>query len=146
MKSKLILLLIFLSACSTCLADEPKDSLWLTSGMWSRHPNEDHYHYNQHNMGIGLSYEHNNYNFVLGEYDNSLRQHSDYIGIINHPWSVGQVKLGYLAGFVSGYSVHPQFMPAVAPVASYEFDNRIGVNLVVVPSVVTAIQVKVRLW
>lgn len=121
------------------------DDLWVSTGLWSRHPNEDHYKYNQHNVGIGLSYEKNNYAFVLGEYDNSLRKHSDYIGVINYPYNLGPVRFGYLAGFVSGYTERPQFMPAVAPVVSYEYRS-IGVNFVIIPSVVTAVQLKFKLW
>lgn len=121
------------------------DELWLTSGMWSRHPNEDHYHYNQHNVGIGLAYTTGNqYTFVMGEYDNSLRQHSEYIGIINQPYTWGHWHFGYLAGFVSGYTKTPKFYPAVAPVVTLQY-KYVGINLIVVPSVVTAVQVKVKL-
>lgn len=121
------------------------DGLWITSGMWSRHPNEQHYQYNQHNVGIGLAYQRGNYNLVAGEYDNSLRHHSNYLGIINQPYSLGPVRIGYLAGFVSGYTKTPAFAPAVAPVLSYEY-RKVGINLIVIPSVVTAIQLKIKVW
>ena len=124
-------------------AEEP--TLWITSGMWSQHPNEDHYHYNQTNYGWGLAYENGNHTWVAGRYDNSLNQDSKYIGVINQPWRYRDLRFGYLAGFVSGYTKTPKFQMAVAPVVSYEYQN-VGFNVIWVPSVVIAVQVKVKVF
>jgi len=121
------------------------DSIWITSGLWSRHPNEGYYKYNQHNVGIGIAYQTGAYTYTFGEYNNSLFKHSDYAGIITYPYSIGPVQIGYFAGAVSGYASSPKFYPAAAPMVSYEYHS-FGINLIVIPSVVTALQLKIKVW
>lgn len=123
------------------------DELWVTSGMWSHHNNEDHYHYQQDNTGLGLAYKSDRfkYTFIAGEYLNSLDHHANYFGIINQPWSCGPVRIGYATGFVSGYTKTPRYEFAFAPMATYEFHG-VGMNLIWVPSVVVAAQFKLRVW
>lgn len=131
---------------TTGIHDAKAGDLWITTGMWSQHPNQDHYHYNQTNYGIGIAYEVNhNLTYVAGEYENSLYQNSKYFGITNEPYRIGGAHIGYLAGFVSGYTKTPKFQPMVAPMASYEYKG-VGINLIWVPSVVTAIQLKLKVW
>ena len=129
----------------TAQAEEP--SVWVMSGMWSVHPNEDYYHYNQKNSGWGLAYEDHDHDhtYIVGDYFNSVRQDSKYIGMIHDPWSVGPVRFGYMAGLISGYSTSPRYIPVAAPMASYEYRG-IGLNFVWVPSVVVAVQLKVKVW
>lgn len=121
------------------------DELWITSGMWSRHNNEDYYHYKQNNSGIGLSYKHNDYDFVVGEYDNSIRKHSNYLGMIDTPLKCGQFRFGVFAGAVSGYTRNVKYFPVAAPVMVYEYHG-IGVNFIWVPSVVASVQLKIKVW
>lgn len=121
------------------------NQLWVTSGMWSRHNNEDHYHYRQNNTGLGLAYETPKYTFVVGEYDNSIKQHSDYFGVMHTPLKIGPVKIGYFAGLISGYTKNVKFFPMAAPMATYEYKG-IGINFIWVPSVVAAVQLKIKVW
>ena len=142
----MILILYILILLTTGIHDAKAGELWLTTGMWSQHPNQDHYHYNQTNYGIGLAYEVNpNLTYVVGEYENSLYQNSKYFGITNETYRIGDMHVGYLAGFVSGYTKTPKFQPMVAPMASYEYRG-VGINLIWIPSVVTAIQLKVKVF
>jgi hypothetical protein len=120
------------------------DSLWLTSGFWSRHNQQAHYHYRQDNVGIGLSYElPYDLNIMAGTYINSNNGRSDYIAASYLPLHILGVHVGVLGGYDSGYSF-AKFYPPVIPFASYEY-SRVGINVIWVPSLVIAAQLKVKL-
>lgn len=127
------------------LASADDGEVWVTSGMWSHHMNEDAHHYNQDNYGMGLQYERGHYSLVAGRYFNSLYHESTYVGMMDEPWRVWKARVGFAAVLVSGYTRTPRYEPAIAPAASLEFGH-VGVNIIWVPSIVVAVQVKLRVW
>lgn len=138
----LVIALLIAFLCKSALADD--DSLWLTTGLRSWHTNEGYWHYRQNNDGIGLSYEMpHEINIVAGTYMNSDNNRTNYLGAIYEPVDFFGAHLGVLGGFFSGYTSTRLTTPII-PMASYEY-KRVGINLFWVPSIVTALQLKVKL-
>ncbi len=140
--ASLVMALLIIFLCKPALAAE--DSLWVTSGLRSWHTNEGYWHYRQNNDGIGLSYEMpHEINIVAGTYMNSDNNRTNYLGAIYQPVDFFGVHLGVLGGFFSGYTSARLTTPLI-PMASYEY-RRVGINLFWVPSIVMALQLKVKL-
>ncbi len=134
----LLIAILFRSA----LADD--DSLWVTTGLRSWHTNEGYWHYRQNNDWLGLSYEMpHDINVVAGTYMNSDYNRTNYLGAMYQPLNLFGVHVGLLGGFFSGYTSARLTTPLI-PMASYEY-RRVGVNLFWIPSIVTALQLKVKL-
>lgn len=121
------------------------DELWITSGFWSDHTNESAHRYNQNNTGWGVEYKTQELSYIAGEYDNSIFRNARYAGVVYEPWSVADINVGISGGLISGYSRKFAAVPVAAPSASFEFHG-IGFNAIWVPSVVVAVQLKVKVW
>lgn len=138
------LALLTLTFSSKVFADD--ESVWLTSGFSSYHTNEDAHGYNQNNTGFGVEYHRTHaLSYIAGEYDNSIFRIARYAGVSYEPWNVLGIKFGATAGLVSGYSDRFKIVPVAAPSASVEF-RYLGINVIWVPSVVVALQLKLRIW
>jgi len=114
---------------------KPINELWLNPGMVSYHWDRDK-DLNGDNYGFGAEYRFNTVASVTaGEFNNSDRAISDYVGVYYQPIAIGPVRLGVVAGGFNGYPHYRDgnWFPAVIPAASYEY-GRVGVNVLFVPS------------
>lgn len=138
------LAIVVLITCFCMPASAADDSLWVMTGFNSWHNNEGHWHNRQNNDGIGLSYEMpHDLNIVAGTYIDSNNKRSNYLGATYQPLDILGIHLGVLGGYVSGYRF-VSVIPPVIPFASYEY-RRVGINLIWVPTVLTAVQLKIKL-
>lgn len=132
---KTIILLSFFSWSAISAAEglkltDSNHELWITGTLISYHTDRSS-HYNEFNPGIGLEYKlSNKFKFVLGEYKNSIRRQSEYIGITYVPFEIKGVKIGFTMGLVSGYS--DSIAPMILPVVGIE-GQKVGINLIILP-------------
>jgi hypothetical protein len=104
----------------------------------------DHRGLNQRNFGIG--YERSvsgNWRIAAGAYDNSMYKVSAYAGGVCAPFQAGGVRLGAMAGVITGYRTGP--VPIVVPTVLLEAKT-VGANVLLVPisGGVVGVQFKVR--
>lgn len=107
-----ILLLVLMSAAKPAAAQglpilrlEPANEkqFWVNMGGTSQHFKNAH-RFNQQNSGLGLEYAlDNDRSLVIGEYLNSVRGTTRYIGGAWTPLGYGPFRVGALAGFADGY-------------------------------------------
>ena len=121
--------------CAPEQASKPINEVWLNPGFYSYHWQRDQ-GLNGDNYGFGGEYR---FSTVLsataGEFYNSDRDHSKYLGVYYQPISIGPVRFGAALGGFDGYPKMRDggwFLAAI-PVASYEYE-RVGLNLSFVPS------------
>jgi len=137
-------------------ADE--ESLWLTTGEWSRHDhNTDctawttpqcREKYRQNNTGLGIQFNLDaDSSFVAGWYNNSVHRESVYMGMTYAPWHIGGAKFGVMGAMATGYTQYgfPPAIPIASLYGSYEYE-RFGLNMFWLPTVVVAIQLKVKVF
>lgn len=114
---------------------QPINEVWLNPGFYSYHWQRDR-GLNDSNPGFGGEYRFSTVASVTaGEFYNSDRQHSEYLGIYYEPIAIGPVRLGAAIGGFDGYPKMKNggwFLAAI-PVASVDY-KRVGLNLSFVPS------------
>lgn len=127
---------------------------WLQTGFMSYHLDRQQTHernFREQNYGIGLEHKlSENSSLSVGYYRNSIDKDSFYAAYAYQPLKAGPVKIGAMAGVVTGYPLNNGGpIPMVLPLASIE-GKRMGVNLTYVPklkdvSSVVALQFKFAL-
>jgi hypothetical protein len=133
---------IVLATVLTVDARADTESVWLTSGEWSRHTNEDVHKYRQNNNGVGVQADLNaDSSIMMGWYNNSIHRETVYMGITYTPWHIGGAKFGGVYAMVTGYAKFVPAIPIASLYGSYEYE-RVGVNVYWLPSVVVAVQLK----
>jgi hypothetical protein len=114
---------------------EPINEIWLNPGFYSYHWQRD-LGLNDSNPGLGVEYRFSTVlSFTAGEYYNSDRTDSKYLGAYYQPVEIGPVRLGAAVGGFNGYPKMKNggwFLAAI-PVATYDY-KRVGLNLSFVPS------------
>ncbi len=114
---------------------KPINEVWLNPGLLSYH--WDHgKDLNGDNYGIGGEYRFNTVASVtVGEFYNSDRKTSDYVGVYYQPIAIGPFRAGAVFGGFNGYPHYRDggWFPAAVPTISYEYE-RVGLNLMFVPS------------
>lgn len=114
---------------------QPISEVWLNPGFLSYHWQRDQ-NLNGNNYGLGAEYRFSTVASVTaGEFYNSDREHSKYLGLYYQPVAVGPVRLGAALGAFDGYPKMKNggwFLAAI-PVASFDY-KRVGLNLSFVPS------------
>jgi len=140
---RLIFILALAGAAPLALADDiftriepaPLKQFWVDSGFATVHFDRDK-DLNGANGGLGAEYRFRaDLAATAGRFYNSDRQYSNYAGVIWQPYSVGPVRLGFVAAGFSGYP-HMRdggWFPALIPMATIEY-QRFGVNVGFVPS------------
>ena len=120
-------------------------SVWLDTGMYSRHDDRDA-GYRENNSGVGFEVAYSKVvSFHAGVYQNSEDLESNYVAIGYTPYSVGNVHMGLLFTAVTGYRECQGGVAIVPlPYAHYEYKS-VGVNLIWVPTQVVAVQFKIKL-
>lgn len=103
-----------------------KAETWMVVNGLAQHLDHNSYCNNHITKGFGI--EHSGWS--LGIYDNSNCNLSAYVAKSWLPLAVGSVRIGAIAGAVSGYANVP--LPAAGLVATYERE-RWGTNLVFIP-------------
>ncbi len=114
---------------------KPINEVWLNPGLVSYHWDRDE-GLNGDNYGIGAEYRFNTVASVTaGEFYNSNRATSDYVGVYYQPIGIGPVRVGAVFGGFNGYPNYRNgnWFPAAIPTASYEY-KYVGLNLLFVPS------------
>jgi hypothetical protein len=118
------------------LADaKPISELWLNPGFLSYHWQRDQ-NLNGDNYGLGAEYRFSTVASVTaGEFYNSDRDTSKYLGIYYQPIAIGPVRFGAALGAFDGYPKmrNGGWFLAAIPVASFDYE-RVGLNLSFVPS------------
>lgn len=145
-KSVVWISVILCSALSPCYAEgndlikiiqpEPKKELWINAGMYSYHFARDS-GLNNNNVGFGAEYSFSSVaSLTIGGFKNSDSAHSNYGGIYYHPVSIGWLKLGFVAGAMSGYpsTNNGGYFPALIPTISAE-GKWVGANVFLIPSI-----------
>lgn len=141
--NKTILALALCAVAVPAMADE--ETVWLTTGMWSRHNAEAQHHYRQNNSGVGFQVdETRNLSVAFGQYQNSLNQPTTYGGITYAPLHIGNGKIGFMTVLATGYTDKVPAVPLLSLYGTYEY-KRVGVNVFWLPSVVVAVQLKFKL-
>ena len=114
---------------------QPIGEIWLNPGFYSYHWQRD-LGLNDNNYGFGAEYRFSTVASVTaGEFYNSDRADSKYVGFYYQPVAIGPVRLGAAVGGFDGYPKMKNggwFLAAI-PVASFEYE-RVGINLSFVPS------------
>jgi hypothetical protein len=134
---------------------EPKsrNELWLNPGMVSYHFDKDN-GYNNKNFGFGAEYVFSSVaSLTGGGFKNSDHEHSNYLGIYYHPVTISFLKVGFVAGGLSGYPAtnNGGWFPALIPTISAE-SGWVGANLLLIPSVgdkvhgAISLQLKFKVW
>lgn len=163
MPSRIALLLLFQVCCSNTWASDnqnirwieatQKHAVWLNPGLYSHHFDEEK-NFNPINIGFGAEYQFSTVaSITAGIYRNSYYQRSHYVGAYWQPIAIGPFKLGMVAGMFDGYTNtnNGGWFPAALPAISLEGD-RIGCNLIVIPTVPNRIagsvslQLKIKVW
>lgn len=131
----------------------PAQEGWLTSGFITHHFQQDK-NLNGNNPGWGLEYRYaTTQSVTLGEFFNSDRQTTRYLGIGWQPLAVGPVRIGLFAGALNGYPKMENggwFLAAI-PLISTEY-GRLGANFTIIPTYRDrlyggiALQLKFRLY
>jgi len=114
---------------------QPISELWLNPGFLSYHWQRD-LNLNGDNFGPGVEYRFSTVaSLTAGEFRNSDRVSSKYIGGYYQPFAIGDVRLGAAIGAFDGYPnmKNGNWFLAAIPVASYDY-GRVGLNLSFVPS------------
>jgi hypothetical protein len=138
--------LLFLALYSmSARAEEDQTNVWLLTGMSSYHNNRDA-HYREQNTGFGVEIQTSDTTGIYaGNYMNSLNHHSSYLGYAWQPAELFGARVGFLGVIVTGYTKDGSPVIAPVPMASWEWKN-FGINLYIAPGVVTAAQLKVKLF
>ena len=140
----IILGILFLFCAKDSRADE--ESVWLTTGEWSRHNEQDKHHYRQNNTGVGIQYDVNSdASALVGYYENSIHRSTFYMGMTYTPWHFGNAKIGVMGAMATGYTEVIPAIPIASLYGTYEH-GRFGANFYWLPTVVVAVQLKVRGW
>jgi len=125
---------------------EDVETLWLTTGEWSSHYEQDNHHYRQNNTGIGIQYYiQPDTSIVVGYYNNSIYHESVYAGMTYTPFNIKAARFGVMGAMVTGYNIHYPMTPIGSIYGEYEYKG-VGVNVAWLPYVVIAVQLKVRLF
>jgi hypothetical protein len=159
-KNLLSFLILFLGTFSAAHAQEfafihaePISELWLNPGFISHHFQTDK-GLNNNNYGLGVEYRYSTSSaFTAGQFYNSDRQTSHYVGWYWQPVSLGALRLGGVIGGFDGYPkmLNGGWFPAVIPVVSYEYQS-VGANIAFVPTYkdrlygAISVQLKVKLF
>ncbi|MBI1892068.1 MAG: hypothetical protein HYS18_15590 [Burkholderiales bacterium] len=109
---------------------------WMNFGGMSQHFKNAN-KFNQQNAGFGIEYAlDKERSLVIGEYYNSVRGDTRYLGAAWKPLQFGPIKIGALAGMVDGYPKMRGggFFPVVLPLLAFE-TRYVGLNLTVMPSI-----------
>lgn len=130
--------LILAAVCLGARADEFKfepQQLWLNAGIYNYHLQTDKNLRNA-NPGLGAEYHYDeDWMLVGGRYINANDRYTTYLGATYQPWRVAGARVGALVGLFNGYpcECNGNSFVGAAAVASWEFQNNVGLNLVYVP-------------
>ena len=137
----------------TFIDAQPRSELWLNAGFFSHHFQQTA-GFNNRNLGFGGEYRYSTVSSITaGEFYNSDRRTSHYLGWYWQPVQIGVVRAGLVAGGLDGYPMMQNggwFLAAI-PMLSMEY-QRVGANLAIVPSYqnrlhgALALQLKVKLF
>ena len=143
MRYLLIVLLILssdISAFDLC-GENPKDDRWLRAGLWSRHYNTDTKHNETHNQ-LGIDYGRCTLMYMKNSnYDNTI------VVVRKSMWDIYKreyvkVDAGVMYGifvaednYIGNIPAGPVFMPVV----QFEWFERVGIDINIVPTYLVAI-------
>ena len=149
-----VLVTAVLMYCFSTPARADEESIWLTTGEWSRHNNNTdcpwvgagcHDKYRQNNTGIGIEYHiDDTINLIGGYYHNSIYRETFYAGATYTPYHFGIVRVGFIGALATGYVDIVPAVPIGALFATAEYE-RVGLNVFWLPKVVVAASLKWRL-
>lgn len=149
-----ILFFVFCVGSSEARADDVV-GVWLTTGEWSRHQENTncpwkgspcHDRYRQNNTGIGIQIDLNrDQSVVAGYYHNSIYRETVYAGMTYTPFHLGDAHFGVIGAMATGYYQYLPAVPIGGVYATYEV-NGVGIGVMWLPTVVVAINLKVKIF
>ncbi len=154
--TKAVLLGLFVLLCTiaiTKVAKADEETVWLTTGMWSRHDHNVNCpvgqackeRYRQNNTGIGIELpQTEDWSVVAGWYNNSIHRETIYAGATYQPLHIGPTKFGVFGAMATGYADYFPAIPVGGLLGTVE-EGKYGLNVMWLPNVVTAVQLKVRI-
>lgn len=117
------------------ITPQPISEVWLNAGFLSHHFQTDK-GLNNNNLGFGAEYRYSTTSsLTAGEFYNSDRQTSHYLGWYWQPLSYGALRLGGVLGGFDGYPKmrNGGWFLAAIPTASIEYQS-VGMNIAIVPT------------
>jgi hypothetical protein len=145
--------LILILCAQNAHADEI--SVWLTTGEWSHHNNgirtdmhgqNPQPRYRENNTGAGIEIVTSEDTTVkVGYYANSIHKQTVYWGGTYTPLRAGPIKIGIVGAMATGYCDYIPATPIAGLIGSVD-NGRVGLNVLWMPTVVIAIQLKARIF
>lgn len=112
------------------------DEFWIDLNLHAHHWNRTdvrEQNLNEVNPGIGLRFVDNNFHKLIGVYKNSVRKTSVYALMAWTPLGTESVRIGAVAGAVTGYA--KPYVPAAGAYVVVKPIKNISVNITMVPTV-----------
>lgn len=119
-------------------------------GQWSRHhADHDKKYLNETHRQVGIKYG----EYTAYKFDNSKRDRSWYVGkdeLYNWHWLNERMlihfRYGYSWGILHGYKIEDnrRWTPIILPIIALDYE-RFGVDITIVPEVVTALNFRFKL-
>ena len=136
------------------------DGLFATTGFRSRHDagagkgkvdskGRQVLDYNHSNNGVGIVLRfHEDYSLTMGTYFNSLYQDTVYMGFGYQPYHyrteyLGTWSAGVVTVLATGYNKSDKVIVPL-PIVNYQY-KRVGINFIVLPSIVYSAQLQFKL-
>ena len=104
---------------------------WMVGSGFVRHLSGEKHCHDKFTPGVGIEHKlRGNWDLAAGLYSNSNCNTSAYAAVFNKPLHLGQVRLGWFAGGVTGYA--NSVMPVAGLGGSFEAKTW-GLNLIYIP-------------
>lgn len=123
------------SSLQSCKAAENESSLWVNTGGFSKHFDDNGR--NETNLGLGVEYRlRDDVSVMTGFHTNSLNLRTRYAAVNYQPFEIGPFKIGASIGVMDGYPLKNEgkMFFAALPMVTYE-GKFVGVNLGVIPNI-----------
>jgi len=126
-----MLCLIFLICFSTFTNAQDYLDVSVAAYHWNRKATVDN-DFNEINAGVGFTRDVGDERWMAGFYKNSVRKYSTYVLYGYTPIKVGEVKIGFVVGGITGYQY--MIVPAAGLLLTYQPSCNLGINLLATPN------------
>jgi len=134
MKKSILALSLLISTSAFAAEDDYR--FYITANIAAYHLDRDateKLNLNETNPGIGFEVKKGNLGLAVGNYQNSIRNNSNYALVTYTPINVGIFGFGVVGGAVTGYNAAP-VVPAAGLLVTVN-TNTVGANIIITPDV-----------